>query len=1030
MRGHRIRYASLLRWALLCLGLLCSGQVSAQVVISLASEPGAARYTAPATFEARETDPTACTSASVHEAWWVTDSAGQVVPGSTATATINNTASFPCSSARTYTFSFPVPADYTVHYGFSNGAFLGWFCRNWRACQSTGTLAVSQCSQYIGDGSVNELYRSGNARFAEAKVINAGIPASEYGRWWVRACSGTGNQQSCTGSPASTNIANANTANYPWFVWDENVFTNQKVFSFVQGMDVALYDAGGAPIDYVSVSGYTLQQPTSCPLPYDTDIVANNQDGDVYRLPDGTGDWAFVQKGPPTRAAMNAGVAGRLDHFTITPASTAGSTCAPTAVTVTAWDRQGNVYTDYTGTIDVSTSSNHGNWNINTGAGGTTPTVDNDDNGQVAYFFDLNSADQGQVVLDLSNTHADDLTITVADVADPTITASTSLYSFRDNAFVITDVDPLPGSDVAVAGRDHALRATLWTRDGGNCAVATKYTGSIPLKAWYSPDAQHPGGALAPAVAGSTLATAQPATANATLSFSGGQADFVLGTQDVGKYSLELLDDSSGFAVVQNGAARPIAGGTTAPLTVRPFAFGFTGITDGTTSDPGGTATAGAGFTAAGRPFQATLGAYLWEAADDADGDGLPDSGANVTDNGITPAFAWDASIDRNLDSPASGSLGSLTKSDPLAADFSGGQASLTGLRYAEVGSIRLAATATDYLGSAGVDVAGSSPVVGRFFPDHFALASSAITAGCAAGGYTYMSEPALGIDMKIEARNASDATTANYDSGLYTIGTGDLMLTAENNNDGVDLSARATAPAQTWTAGVYTLAGLSAPATFARALGGPDGPYRQLRFGARVTGDPDNVLLANPDMNPATTGDCSTAGNCDAVALAGGAVSDLRFGRAVVENAFGSEYTALPVPLRAQFYDGANGFVTNTDDSCTAVATARLDLSRGSENPAAGTTSISVDGSNITTASIAYDPFGTGEAGLSFSPPDAPGYVDVDVLLAGAAGLPDLGWLLYDWNGDGSDENPPTAQARFGSYRGDDRIIYWKENL
>ena len=36
--------------------------------------------------------------------------------------------------------------------------------------------------------------------------------------------------------------------------------------------------------------------------------------------------------------------------------------------------------------------------------------------------------------------------------------------------------------------------------------------------------------------------------------------------------------------------------------------------------------------------------------------------------------------------------------------------------------------------------------------------------------------------------------------------------------------------------------------------------------------------------------------------------------------------------------------------------------------------------------------------------------------------------WLKYPWNA-GGDENPQT-QINFGSYRGHDRIIYWREKV
>ena len=46
-----------------------------------------------------------------------------------------------------------------------------------------------------------------------------------------------------------------------------------------------------------------------------------------------------------------------------------------------------------------------------------------------------------------------------------------------------------------------------------------------------------------------------------------------------------------------------------------------------------------------------------------------------------------------------------------------------------------------------------------------------------------------------------------------------------------------------------------------------------------------------------------------------------LRYGRAVLVNAHGSDLLPLPVPLRTQYYNGAN-FIDHTSDSCTTAFT------------------------------------------------------------------------------------------------------------
>ncbi|MEO8407548.1 MAG: DUF6701 domain-containing protein, partial [Oxalobacteraceae bacterium] len=49
------------------------------------------------------------------------------------------------------------------------------------------------------------------------------------------------------------------------------------------------------------------------------------------------------------------------------------------------------------------------------------------------------------------------------------------------------------------------------------------------------------------------------------------------------------------------------------------------------------------------------------------------------------------------------------------------------------------------------------------------------------------------------------------------------------------------------------------------------------------------------------------------------GGATNLRYGQLNMQNAYGSELLALPVPLQAQYWTGKN-YVTNTADSCTVI--------------------------------------------------------------------------------------------------------------
>ena len=738
---------------------------------------------------------------------------------------------------------------------------------------------------------------------------------------------------------------------------------------------------------------------------------------------DGTLDEAYIYSTVLTRSQiqtiMNATHScAALAGFTIDVGTGSASTCTPHAVTITAQNTAGGTFTGYTGTISLSTSSGHGTWSVNTASGTLSDPMADD--GAATYTFV--AADSGTIVLDLANVHADDLTITVSD-ASAGVSSTSAVVRFRDNAFVVTPTTctgascPGTGATEVVAGRGHGFQAALWRRDPstGNCAIATAYDGTKGLKAWIARNAADPGGA-APAIAGAALPNAAPAANNLTLAFTAGVATFTLDTTDVGKYAIALRDDTSGFARDASGNPRPIDGGSE-PLTVRPFALGFTDINAGATANPGGTAASGAGFTAAGRPFAATVGAYLWQAADDADNDGLPDGGADVTDNGLTPSYAWATTLTASLHTPAGGVAGTLGGTTSLGASaFGGGKATVSDLTWSEAGSMRLQASATGFLNTSGVDVSGTSPVIGRFYPDRFALVSSAVTPADASGNYSYMGQP-FTVSYTLEAQNAAGGRTRNYDAGLYTVGVAAISHVAENADDGNDLSARLTVAAASWGQGLYTVNDTAA--TFARAAS-PDGPFDQLAIGVKATGDPDGVQLSGLDMNAAAPG-CGSG--CDARTLG---TTRVRYGRLAVLPAFGSELIDLNVPVRAEYYDGT-AFAPHTDDGATTGVSLSL------SDPDTSDTLTPAD-------TCAWDPAGETGIACTGTPPagrdwrEPPSGGDFNLWLRAPGKTGDLvltatvpAWLRYDWDGDGSAEDP-SARVSFGIFRGDEEMIFRRE--
>ncbi len=716
-----------------------------------------------------------------------------------------------------------------------------------------------------------------------------------------------------------------------------------------------------------------------------------------------------------------------VGSFGINTGGATGNTCAPKNITITARDTAGATLTGYTGTVNLTTSTGRGDWAIVTANGTLNNGVAND--GAATYAFA--AADNGVITLALTNRSPDAaLTITAVDSVVPATSTTSTAIAFSDSAFLFT-LDP-----VQVAGRDQVISATLWAKNSATaatCSVVTAYTGLKNLKAWIARDVADPGG-VAPKIGLLTLPNAQPAGNNlATLNFVAGSATFSLSSTDVGKYTLNLTDTASPFTTAPVGASSLI--------TTRPFGLAFTAIQKGATLNPGGTAAAGGAFAAAGDTFLATVASYLWAAADDANNDGVPDAGADITNNGTTPAYRWPTTLSVAAPyTPAAGTLGTLGGTVAIAAaSFAGGAATVANLTYSEAGSVTLQAAAVNFLGSAGVNYTATSGVVGRFFADHFLLLPGAsVTPAC--GTFTYMDQALSALSFTIEAQaKTSNTRLNNYNTATNSFATASVDVLAEDTgagNDGVDKTLRITGvpvPAPAWVAGRYSVS--TSNAQFARAAS-PDGPYTALQLGVLLKSDPNGAVLAARDMNPGTAGVCAGAG-CTGVKLNAVATA-VRYGRLRLINGVNSQLLPAALIAEAQFYlQSAGGFTLNTFDSCTPLSAANFTLGNGQ---GIATTAVQV---NVAPGALVSGrkTFTISKAGNSAVGPGGTAKSSVDVgLNLGAtvngqfcsgvfaantgAALPHLRqrWCVAAGQWD------PVARAVFGIYAGSDRLLMLRE--
>lgn len=305
---------------------------------------------------------------------------------------------------------------------------------------------------------------------------------------------------------------------------------------------------------------------------------------------------------------------------------------------------------------------------------------------------------------------------------------------------------------------------------------------------------------------------------------------------------------------------------------------------------------------------------------------------------------------------------------------------------------------------------------LGRFFPDHYEVTAT-LTAAC--NGFTYMNQPAIGVNLSIQALASTGATPLSR----FTSGYGfpaDFSVTGDNNGTAIDpLNNRLTPdlPAFQWASGAYNGSGTY---SFDRAAS-PDGPFDDFKL--QVTINDDDGAQITKMNGTATTG----------VNTIPSPATRIRYGRLRLPNAFGPETAPLLMALRAEYYNGT-GFVTNTLDNCTSLPlNTRIFLTNpatagGAEQPAVSgsppTATLMTIGTGNTSATMANAPFAGGDAGLSFTAPGAGnvGFVDIRVDVSAYP------WLQIDWDNNGILDPNLNARANFGIYRGNDRIINWRE--
>ena len=182
----------------------------------------------------------------------------------------------------------------------------------------------------------------------------------------------------------------------------------------------------------------------------------------------------------------------------------------------------------------------------------------------------------------------------------------------------------------------------------------------------------------------------------------------------------------------------------------------------------------------------------------------------------------------------------------------------------------------------------------------------------------------------------------------------------------------------------------------------------------------PDGPLNFNENAKDTAISIKSADDNKDPVSIDGSegllpTQPDIRFGRVDLDDVGGNQGSTLRVPLRVEYWNGSR-FIANPNDSQTDVTGVKAKQEH-----------IWPKGDNAKPKDVTLGAGGEVASGHSRSvtAKEAEPYrQQTRVWLNLEGGGNSLPWLKYDWDKDGSEENPSSV-VTFGIHRGNDRVIY-----
>jgi MSHA biogenesis protein MshQ len=395
---------------------------------------------------------------------------------------------------------------------------------------------------------------------------------------------------------------------------------------------------------------------------------------------------------------------------------------------------------------------------------------------------------------------------------------------------------------------------------------------------------------------------------------------------------------------------------------------------------------------------------------------------------------------------------------------------------YSEVGTVTLQIRDENYLDSGPINSAlitslglEIGPItLGRYIPSYFSVESNAPSLTDTCNVFSYIGqniEFTSDLTFTVTAHNAGGGITSNYGGNNLTASNGSsspndlwqLEITSGNvtfddttdnggtvfrsfsvNDTDINFDGMATYTISAPNEPEFNGLELVAPVARHTKDSTPQAPFLA-SFNALLSNDvddngtptdeSDDIFIIIDEDNVCFREDAlSDCAQLDPVMIEG---ASMRYGRLAFDSAFGPETEDILIPFRTEFFNEDGNFVVNDDDNCTELVLSNNDFGRDPPdvdipNLVDDIGDISSNGRLLNGRSLPISTDGIripaandiGGFILSIQPQDP------------SIGIGGQQFLNFDWDNDGDidQDDYPFALVSFGIFRGNDRIIHWRE--